>query len=147
MNSFENKVCETRGQVSKPGNCCTAVAALLMSIFIIGLSSAANSQDLSIATATPTPSGQEENPFAKLASHRKPIPLGLKIAIVLGAIVIASVPLWIAMRVWRSSNLFDRQYRFPQVETAALRLGANRSGGHMAVVTFRDRAGPPKERL
>lgn len=116
-----------------------------MSILLIAFSPVARSQGLSFSTATPTPasSATEGNPFAKLARPpRKPIPLRWKIAIVLVALLIASAALWVSLRAWRSSNLFDRQYRFPTVETVDLRLGANKSGGHMAAITFRSRAGP-----
>ena len=41
-----------------------------------------------------------------------------------------------AMRKWRSSNLFDRQYRFPMVRDVPLRLGAGKSGGTMAALLF-----------
>lgn len=70
------------------------------------------------------------------------MPVQWKIAIVLAVVVIASGTLWIAIRVWGSANLFDRQYRFPAPETAALRLGANRSGGHSATLRFGERDGP-----
>jgi hypothetical protein len=48
----------------------------------------------------------------------------------------------VSMRVWRSANLFDREYRFPPAANVALRLGANKSGGFMATITFGDRAEP-----
>ena len=118
------------------------IAGLLISIFLIAFVSSAGAQELQLATETPTPAVTEENPFAKVASHRQPIPLRWKIAIVLAAVAIGSISLWGSMRVWRASNLFDRQYHFPQLETAALRLGANRSGGRMATISFSDRAGP-----
>ena len=157
MSSFEDKLCNTgveealpsltalSSQASSRRSCYGAAAVLTMSIFVITLSPFARSQELSLATATPTPpqaTAAQENPFAQLASHRKPIPLRWKVAMVLAVIIIGSASLWISMRVWQSSNLFDRQYRFPQVATAPLRLGANRSGGHMAAITFRDRDRP-----
>ena len=87
----------------------------------------------------------EDNPFLKLRRPpRKPIPLRWKIAIVLTGLAVGSGSLWCAIRVWRKWNLFDREYHFPRPTTAALRLGAVRSGGHMATITFRDRAGPPQ---
>lgn len=49
--------------------------------------------------------------------------------------------LFAASRAWRSSNVFDRQYRFPEGGKAALRFGGTRSGGHMATVQFE-----PKDR-
>lgn len=45
---------------------------------------------------------------------------------------------WVASRVWRSANLFDVRYRFPDVEEpAALRFGGARCGGQMATMNFR----------
>jgi hypothetical protein len=133
MSSLRNKI-RLRG----------AMAALLVSLFISALSPIAYAQGLAISSATPIPTPEsEENPFLKLMRPpRKPIPLRWKIAIVLGALAVGSTSLWFALRVWRKSNLFDREYHFPRLATAALRLGAVRSGGHMATSTFRDRAGP-----
>ncbi|MEP7015573.1 MAG: hypothetical protein ABI925_09045 [Verrucomicrobiota bacterium] len=121
------------------------IATLGMAIFLGLILPAARSQGISPATEalTPSPTIAPENPFAKLAQpSRKPIPLRWKVAIVLTALVIAAAALWFSIRVWQSSNLFDRQYRFAAVPTAAIRLGANRSGGHMATITFRNRNGP-----
>ena len=47
-----------------------------------------------------------------------------------------------ASRAWRSSNVFDRQYRFPEGGEAALRFGATRSGGHMATIKFEPKQRP-----
>jgi hypothetical protein len=118
-----------------------ALGALLMSIFLI--SALAYSQEMTLSNVTPTPTPSGEDLFAKLASQRrKPIPLIWKVAIVLGVVAVCSGALWLSMRVWRASNLFDRQYYLPPVTTAALRLDGKRSGGHMAVITFHERAGP-----
>lgn len=141
MSSIENKVSKRQSRRGK-------VAASVVLSFFIALSPFARAQDISLTTATPTPSSDtaaEENPFAQFATHRPPIALRWKIAVVLAVVVLSSALLWISIRVWRSSNLFDRQYRFPEVATAAERLGANRSGGHLATITFRDRAGPRNE--
>jgi hypothetical protein len=95
------------------------------------------------ASAVPSATANAGNPFRKLTlPSRKPMPVPWKIAIVLAVVVIASGTLWISIRVWGSANLFDRQYRFPAPGTAALRLGANRSGGHSATIRFGDRAAP-----
>lgn len=96
---------------------------------------------MSGATETPSPASNE-NPFLKLMRPQRKIPLRWKIAIAFVTIAGGSASLWFAVRVWRKSNLFDREYHFPPVATAALRLGATRSGGRMATITFRDRAGP-----
>ncbi len=72
----------------------------------------------------------------------RPIPRGWIIGgAIAGALAIAGL-LYGAARAWRSSNLFDRQYRFPAVTEVAVRLGAEKSGGHLATVRF----GPGKRR-
>ena len=116
-----------------------AIGALLM---LITFSPALCAQ-IASSTAAPSPTANAGNPFRQLTlPSRKPMPVRWKIAIVLAVVVIASGALWISIRVWGSANLFDRQYRFSAPESAALRLGANRSGGHSATIRFGDRAGP-----
>lgn len=66
----------------------------------------------------------------------KPIPRGWIIGGALAAIAALAVVAWGAARVWRSSNLFDRQYHFPPVENVPIRLGGEKSGGHQARVQF-----------
>ena len=130
--TFKNKISQ-RGMI----------IALSISLVITALSPLAQSQELSMASATPTPLSKEENPFARLAApRRKPVPLVWKVAIVLSVLAAAGVALRISMRVWRSANLFDREYRFPTPTAAPLRFGGSRSGGHMATIRFDDRAGP-----
>lgn len=89
-------------------------------------------------TQTPPPKPKDVEPS-------KPIPrewlIGGGIAWVLA---IAGV-LWGANKAWHSSNLFDRQYRFPEGGEAALRLGGKRSGGHMATVRFGEPAPMPRK--
>jgi hypothetical protein len=123
-----------------------ATVGLLTLILTCTMSLSGRSQDLSLTKETPSQTVREGDPFIKLVPHREPIPLAWKIAIALGVLAICSGLLLISMRVWRSSNLFDRQYRFPKASTAALRLGGNRSGGLMASIKFGDRAGPEIER-
>ncbi len=85
-----------------------------------------------IPPPTPTPrySGRTE------AEEEKPIErvwlfVGGGVVLLLGAGV-----LWFALGAWRSSNLFDRQYLFPESEAADLRLGGLKCGGHLAQVQF-----------
>jgi hypothetical protein len=113
-----------------------ATMALLLSILLGLFASTLLSQ-----TETPTP--EVPSAFARVQRvQSKPIPLGWKIAIAATAFVVAVSTLLFSMRAWRSSNLFDREYRFPAVTNAALRLGANKSGGGMATVDFNRREGP-----
>ena len=78
---------------------------------------------------TPTP---ERKRFSE--EDEKPIPFAWIVGGgVAGAIIIVAV-LFGASRRWRSSNLFDRQYRFPIVHDPALRFGAKKCGGHLATV-------------
>ena len=114
----------------------------------------------------PTPSPAEplfqERPFGPLPpptepparSHvledleRKPISRAWLIGGVLAAAVAFLLVLWAAMRAWRSSNLFDQQYRFPRIGEAAVRLGGKKSGGHSAQITLAprpDQAAVPNE--
>ena len=97
-----------------------------------------------IVVAAPVAICQSQNPGPDSSSalaqgqraHPKPIPVGWKIAIVAIVAMGGGFAVAFSLRAWRSSNLFDRQYRFPAVEAAALRLGANKSGGCMATIEF-----------
>lgn len=92
---------------------------------------AASPPSPSSATAVP------ENPFVQSAGpSKKPTSLKVKLGVAFALLTAAAGTLWISMRVWRAANLFDRQYHFPPPQTAALRLGANRSGGHLATIKF-----------
>jgi hypothetical protein len=93
---------------------------------------------------TPIASSAAESPsaFARPKRVRKPIPLQWKIAIVAAVLIIGALVLARSARAWRASNLFGREYRFPPPATVAFRLGAKRSGGLMATISFRERAGP-----
>jgi hypothetical protein len=68
----------------------------------------------------------------------RPLPLGWEITIALLVAGAVGTAIYFCLRAWRSSNLFDRQYRFPKMENAALRFGANKSGGFMATIVYRD---------
>ena len=76
----------------------------------------------------------------------KPIP---KVVLIAGGAVlllVSGILLAKSVRTWRSSNLFDRQYRFPAPGPAALRFGGNRCGGQLATVTFRTAEMKPSEK-
>ncbi|HEY2799049.1 MAG TPA: TPM domain-containing protein [Chthoniobacterales bacterium] len=52
-------------------------------------------------------------------------------------LVAAAIFLFIASRIWRSANLFDRRYAFPKPdEPAAKRFGGANCGGQMATIRF-----------
>ena len=75
----------------------------------------------------------------------KPIPIGWIIGgIASGVLGIAGL-LYGASKAWHSSNLFDREYRFPIESQAALRFGGKRSGGHIATVQFGEPLVLPRE--
>jgi peptidoglycan/LPS O-acetylase OafA/YrhL len=126
-------------------------AALLASIFAIILAPSVFSQTnqsnwatprgMQTPTPTPAPSAQAASVFIQARRAQKPIPLGWKITIVSTAFVLAAVVMAFAVRAWHLGNLFDREYRFPAVAGAAVRLGANKSGGRMATIAFGDREG------
>jgi hypothetical protein len=74
-----------------------------------------------------------------------PLPREWKIgAGVLGALALAAF-IYGCFRAWRSSNLFDRTYRFPPSGPAAVRFGGKKSGGLLATVSF-GRDDPPPAR-
>jgi hypothetical protein len=81
-------------------------------------------------------------------AERKPIPREYIIGGAIALTVVAVLLLWGASRAWRSSNLFDQQYRFPVRGEAALRLGGKKTGGHMASISLpaqSERAAPVAE--
>jgi hypothetical protein len=80
---------------------------------------------------TPTPS-----PKRRIVEDETPVPLGWRISGIAAAALFGLALLYGAARAWRSSNLFDRQYRFPDEGEAAERLGGRRCGGHMATIRF-----------
>jgi hypothetical protein len=88
--------------------------------------------------ATPTP----DIPLRILGNaERKPIPREYIIGGAVALVVVALLLLWGASRAWRSSNLFDQQYRFPvRGGPVALRLGGKKSGGHMASISLPPRS-------
>jgi hypothetical protein len=114
------------------------IAALSM---LFAFCPASYAQDAASSPATSSATASAENPFEQFAGpSKKPTSLAVKVGIALALAAAAAGVLWISMRVWRAANLFDRQYQFPPAQTAALRLGANRSGGHLATIKFDDHA-------
>jgi hypothetical protein len=73
------------------------------------------------------------------------MPRGWKITIVVVVAGASVLLLAASIRIWRSANLFDREYRFPPAANVVLRLGARKSGGFMATITFGDRVKPMTE--
>jgi hypothetical protein len=115
-----------------------AMTVLLLSILLGLFVSTLLSQ-----TETETPTPEVPSAFARVQRvQSKPMPLSWKIAIAATAFVVGASALLFSMRAWRSSNLFDREYRFHEVTNVALRLGAKKSGGCMATIDFNEREGP-----
>ncbi|MEP6821334.1 MAG: hypothetical protein ABI946_03190 [Chthoniobacterales bacterium] len=85
----------------------------------------------------PTPS---PTPRHNSLEEGKPIPRSWWIGAIAIVVLAAIGILFAASRAWRSSNVFDRQYRFPEGGEAALRFGGTRSGGHMATIQFEPKA-------
>jgi hypothetical protein len=75
-----------------------------------------------------------ETPARQQVPEREPIPQGLIFAGEALVALVGAVILIAAIRAWRESNVFGRQYRFPLGEPAARRFGGTRSGGLMAVI-------------
>ena len=92
-----------------------------------------------VAPPTPTPQ-RKANVFQE---EEKPIPrewiIGGSIA---GALLVIAI-LYLATRRWRSSNLFDREYRFPYNEDVAVRFGAQKCGGLMATLRWNESRAAP----
>ena len=124
-------------------NCLRQLFVIVTLSMLVAFCPASFAQD---AASPPSPSSATaipENPFVQSAGpSKKPTSPKIKIGIAFVLMMVAAGVLWISMRVWRAANLFDRQYHFPPPQTAALRLGANRSGGHLATVKFGDDASP-----
>ncbi len=77
---------------------------------------------------------QPPTPARGRIPESEPIPQGWIIAGEAAVALISAAVLFAAARAWRSSNLFDRKYRFPSGEPTALRFGGTRSGGFMATI-------------
>ncbi len=86
---------------------------------------------------TPTPTPRHVS-----LEEEKPIPRSWWIGGIAIVVLALIAILFAASRAWRSSNVFDRQYRFPEGGEAALRFGGTRCGGHMATIQFEPKARP-----
>lgn len=72
---------------------------------------------------------------------RGPIVAGTAFAMLAGGAV-----LFFAIRAWRISRLFGRQYLFRVRDKVPLRFGGERSGGLMATASFRHAGATPRDR-
>jgi hypothetical protein len=81
------------------------------------------------APTAPRPSVVRQNP-------ERPWPRKLILPAAAGGGVVSAALLFFAVRAWRRSRVFDRQYVFRPREKVALRLGAERSGGLLASASF-----------
>ncbi len=98
--------------------------------------------ELRVYGIIPTPSPTPKPTAAPLEEPSKPIPRGWIVGGAIAGALLAAGLFYGAARAWRESNLFDRQYRFPAVSGVAVRLGAEKCGGHLATVRF----GPERPR-
>jgi hypothetical protein len=125
------------------------VLAVRRTIFVFVLAGFAISA--SLAPAQPDPSIFDQRRYApqqqpppppheRMPAPAKPIPRAALIAGATVLLLVSSILLLKSARAWRSSNLFDRQYRFPAPGPAALRFGGNRCGGQLATLEFRGAA-------
>ena len=103
----------------------SAIAALLLAFTFVPRMAA------QIPEQTPAETLDDAEQF-----RARPIARGWKIAGALLVVSAAGVGLYFAIRSWRFSNLFDRQYVFPPAKEASLRLGGGRSGGCMATIAI-----------
>ena len=104
--------------------------ALFFSILILAAAPVPLTQAQESNRDTPSVIAQSE------PGQAKPIPLGWKIAGVATVAIGIGFVLAYSLRAWRSSNLFDREYRFPAIGAVAFRLGGNKSGGCMSIIEF-----------
>ena len=100
--------------------------------------------------ATPAPAGPlfEDRPFGPREpdatpltrkvnpEDETPIPLSWIVGGACAVALATALLLYGSARQWRSSNLFDRQYRFPVLPNPALRFGGKKNGGHLAQIHF-----------
>ena len=107
----------------------SAIAALLLAFTLVPRMAA------QIPAQTPEQAPAETLDDAEQFRAR-PIARGWKIAGALLVVSAAGVGLYFAIRSWRFSNLFDRQYVFPPAKEATPRVGGGRSGGCMATIDF-----------
>lgn len=117
--------------------------ALSILFFVCALVPPAFSQE----SSRPSPSATvEETPSAMVRPHVvHKLPMKVKIAIAVTTLVGGAAALAFSARRWSSWNLFGRQYRFPVMPNASIRLGGKRSGGRMGTIKLEDHPnGPPQ---
>ena len=118
--------------------------ARLIALFMATAAAAAPS----LPPLSPSPPVFEPRPFGPappptppqptVVRNVSPNPLPRKWIVGAGALatVAGGALLFFGIRVWRTSRLFGRQYRFPVPDEVALRLGGERSGGLLATARF-----------
>jgi hypothetical protein len=114
-------------------------------IFVFVLAGFAISASLALAQPDPSifderryvPQQPPPPPQERMPTPAKPIPRAVLVAGGVVLLLVSGILLLKSARAWRSSNLFDRQYRFPSPGPAALRFGGNRCGGQLATLKFR----------
>lgn len=130
-----------------------SLGTAFLGLLILQIATAALEAQPVSSSPTPTPTIFDPRPLGVIPlpteppprafphdEESKPIPRKYLVTGAVAAALAAAGILYGASRAWRSSNLFDRQYRFPAEPAPALRFGGQKSGGHMANVRFRLRS-------
>ncbi|HEV3410733.1 MAG TPA: hypothetical protein VG095_10595 [Chthoniobacterales bacterium] len=86
-----------------------------------------------IPPPTAPPQRKKKSEFEE---QKRPIPKGWVWTGIGAGVLALGALVYGALRNWRSSGLFEREYRFPLGDRSKARFGAERNGGHMAVVKF-----------
>lgn len=119
---------------NRPARFCSIALALLFAITSATALAQSSAELMGKRHLPPQPPEKPE--YHPTEPPSEPIPEGWIIAGAGLAAAAVVALLYRSVRVWRSSDIFDREYRISPVESPALRLGAKRNGGQMATIHF-----------
>lgn len=117
-----------------PARFCSIILALLFAITSATALAQSSAELMGQRRLPPQPPARPE--YHPTEPPSEPIPEGWIIAGACLAAAAVVALLYRSVRVWRSSDIFDREYHFPRGESPAIRLGAKRNGGQMATIHF-----------